>query len=85
MPYSLQFTSNAKKQIRGISKDKRFQIKLQSLLDAILIDPYSGIGKPEQLKYFKDNRWSRRIDQKNRLVYSVVAPDIIVISIIGHY
>jgi toxin YoeB len=85
MPYSLQFTTDAKKQIRNISKDKRFQRKLQSLLDAILVDPYSGIGKPEQLKYFKDNRWSRRIDKQNRLVYSIIEPDIIVISVIGHY
>ncbi|MDR0513586.1 MAG: Txe/YoeB family addiction module toxin [Coriobacteriaceae bacterium] len=85
MRYELQFTTDAKSQIRKASKDKRFQAKLQSLLDAICADPYTGIGKPERLKYFDDNRWSRRIDQKNRLVYVVLDPDVVVISVIGHY
>jgi toxin YoeB len=85
MRYSLQFTTQAKDQIRKSASDKRLQRKLQSLFDAICEDPYTGIGKPERLKHFDDNRWSRRIDKKNRLVYKVLEPDVVVISVIGHY
>jgi len=48
--------------------------------------PYSGTGKPEQLRGYK-NLWSRRIDKKNRLVYSVeeAVVTVYVISAVGHY
>ena len=39
------------------------------ILKDIRRDPYSGIGKPEHLKY--DGNHSRRIDDKNRIVYSI--------------
>ncbi|MDR1974115.1 MAG: Txe/YoeB family addiction module toxin [Bacteroidales bacterium] len=48
--------------------------------------PRTGIGKPEQLKYLK-NTWSRRIDSKHRMVYTI-EDDIITISILSlleHY
>lgn len=43
----------------------------------------NGIGKPEKLRY--SNRYSRRIDNKNRLVYDVESDKIIVFSCKGHY
>lgn len=49
--------------------------------------PYQGIGKPEKLKYQFSGFWSRRINQKDRLVYKV-DEDIVtiyVISAMGHY
>ena len=42
-----------------------------------------GIGKPEHLKY-RDG-WSRRINEEHRLVYTVDAENINVISCKGHY
>ena len=43
-----------------------------------------GSGKPEKLKY-SDN-YSRRIDDKNRLVYSMSeSGDVVIKSCLGHY
>lgn len=47
--------------------------------------PFSGLGKPEPLKYGKAGLWSRRIDKRNRLIYKVIEPDLILLSCIGHY
>lgn len=49
--------------------------------------PYSGIGKPEQLKYDLSGLWSRRINKKDRLVYEVVETvvTVYIVSAMGHY
>lgn len=41
------------------------------MLDELLIDPYTGTGQPEQLKHDLQGLWSRRINQKDRLIYDV--------------
>ena len=41
------------------------------LMQAILHDPFDGIGKPEPLKYLGADIWSRRITQEHRCVYLV--------------
>lgn len=41
------------------------------LIDAILRDPFEGIGKPEPLKYIAPGCWSRRLTQEHRIVYLV--------------
>ncbi|MCR4790617.1 MAG: type II toxin-antitoxin system YoeB family toxin, partial [Treponemataceae bacterium] len=43
-----------------------------------------GEGKPEKLKH-KEGEYSRRIDEKNRLVYEVSDDNITVKSCLGHY
>jgi len=66
-------------------QDKKTMRRINQLLKDIQRIPFSGIGKPEPLKY-RDSCWSRRIDDKNRLVYLVDGEsDIIVISCKGHY
>lgn len=67
------------------TQDKKTLKKINQLLQDIKRDSFSGIGKPEPLKY-RQNNWSRRIDDKNRLVYSVdVNQDILILSCKGHY
>ena len=44
-----------------------------------------GIGKPERLKYEDEERYSRRIDDKNRLVYTLRSGALFIISCTGHY
>ena len=67
------------------TQDKKTMRRINQLLKDIQRIPFSGIGKPEPLKY-RDSCWSRRIDDKNRLVYLVDGEsDIIVISCKGHY
>ena len=48
-----------------------FAQKRRSATDAILRDPFRGIGKPEPLKYLAAGAWSRRLTQEHRLVYVV--------------
>ena len=45
--------------------------KIAELLADISKHPYSGIGKPEPLKYDLTGKWSRRINMEHRIVYSV--------------
>ena len=51
--------------------DRKVALRLIALVEAILRDPFAGIGKPEPLKYLAPNTWSRRITQEHRLVYLV--------------
>jgi toxin-antitoxin system, toxin component, Txe/YoeB family len=41
------------------------------LVEAIIREPFSGIGKPEPLKYLAEGAWSRRLTQEHRVVYLV--------------
>ncbi len=65
--------------------DKSVYHRIQKLIRAVASEPFSGIGKPEALKYDLEGLWSRRIDRKNRLVYAVHENDIWIISCKGHY
>ncbi|WP_238542139.1 Txe/YoeB family addiction module toxin [Cecembia lonarensis] len=49
--------------------------------------PETGTGKPEKLKYYRQNIWSRRIDRKHRLVYLIEETKIVVtvLGAYGHY
>jgi toxin YoeB len=48
--------------------------RIHNLMEAIMHDPFKGIGKPEHLKYEGADVWSRRINDKHRIVY-LVSPD----------
>ncbi|KAB5116187.1 Txe/YoeB family addiction module toxin [Bacteroides thetaiotaomicron] len=60
--------------------------KLERLLDEVKEHPYTGTGHPEQLKYLQ-GVWSRQLDKKNRIRYTVNETTIVVfvISVWGHY
>jgi len=45
--------------------------RISALLTDISAHPYTGIGKPEKLKYELTGKWSRRINDEHRIVYSV--------------
>ena len=45
--------------------------RITALLADIVLHPFSGIGKPEALKYDLTGYWSRRINSEHRIVYSV--------------
>ena len=46
-----------------IEIDRKLALRIMDLVKEIVRDPFNGIGKPERLKYFRDNTWSRRINQ----------------------
>ena len=59
--------------------------RINKLIEDIRRDPFTGIGKPEPLKYHLPGAWSRRIDEEHRLVYIVTDKDIIIIAARYHY
>ncbi len=54
-----------------VKTDRKVALRVLDLVEACLRDPYSGVGKPEPLKYLGAGVWSRRITQEHRLVYVV--------------
>ena len=46
--------------------------KIRTLLESIIETPFSGIGKPEQLKHELSGKWSRRITHSDRIIYQIV-------------
>lgn len=54
-----------------VETDRKLALRTLELIEAILRDPYSGIGKPESLKYLAPGIWSRRLTQEHRIVYLV--------------
>ena len=65
--------------------EKKVYARIIELIKDVQRDPFSGIGKPEPLKHELQGLWSRRIDDKNRLVYKVADQEIIIISCKFHY
>ena len=61
------------------------QKRITEIKNAIIIEPYKGIGKPEPLKYQLSGKWSRRIDKENRFVYNVEDNILYIYSLKGHY
>ena len=63
----------------------KLQNKITELLHSIVSTPFTGVGKPEALKHNLSGKWSRRINQEHRIVYSVVDDTVYVYSVKGHY
>jgi toxin YoeB len=54
-----------------VETDRRVAARALDLVEAVMRDPFQGIGKPEPLKYLAAGAWSRRLTQEHRLVYLV--------------
>ena len=54
-----------------VETDRKMALRAFDLIEAILRDPFAGIGKPEPLKYLTPGAWSRRLSQEHRIVYLV--------------
>jgi len=67
------------------SGNKPILKKIASLTEAIIQDPYHGIGKPEALKYALAGKWSRRITDEHRYIYQIENDILKVYSLRGHY
>ena len=67
------------------ASDRAMLKRINRLLDDIARDPFTGIGKPEQLRHALAGAWSRRIDEEHRLVYLVDNDDIVVLQARYHY
>ena len=67
------------------TQDRKTLKKINELIRDILRNGYKGIGKPEKLKGELSGWWSRRIDEKNRLVYRVKGDVLEILSCKRHY
>ena len=65
--------------------DKAMLRRINALIRDIQRDPFSGIGKPEPLKFNFSGYWSRRIDDEHRVVYKVDDDEIILAQLRAHY
>ena len=54
-----------------VATDRKVALRAFELTEAIMRDPFTGIGKPEPLKYLAAGAWSRRLTQEHRVVYLV--------------
>jgi toxin YoeB len=54
-----------------VETDRKTALRAFNLIEAILRDPFTGIGKPEPLKYLSPGIWSRRLTQEHRIVYLI--------------
>ena len=79
MSYSIAFLPQARKDFDEWKKtDGKTVVKIKEILKDIAGHPYSGIGKPEPLKWSLSGKWSRRINRKDRIVYEVDGDRILV-------
>ncbi|HET9254071.1 MAG TPA: Txe/YoeB family addiction module toxin [Pseudonocardiaceae bacterium] len=65
--------------------DRTMLKRINRLIDAMLRDPFEGIGKPEQLRHTIPGAWSRRITAEHRLVYLVESDQIVIFQARYHY
>lgn len=65
--------------------DRKLALRLLDLVDAVLRDPFAGIGRPEPLKYLGPNVWSRRLTEEHRVVYRVLDDRVDFLQARYHY
>lgn len=66
-------------------EDRKILKRINTLIREVQRHPFEGTGKPEPLKGNFSGFWSRRIDQENRLIYTVIDTTLVIVSCKGHY
>ena len=83
---NIVFTATAREDLVFWEKiNPRTIQKINVLIESILEDPSSGIGKPEKLKYELSGMWSRRINHRDRVIYEVANDTLIILQLRDHY
>jgi toxin YoeB len=54
-----------------VKTNRKTALKAFDIIEAVMREPFKGIGKPEPLKYLNSRTWSRRLTQEHRIVYLV--------------
>ncbi len=54
-----------------VDTNRKVALRALDLVEAVLRDPFSGLGKPEPLRYLAAGVWSRRLTEEHRIVYLV--------------
>ncbi len=87
--YFVNISNDTREHLKKIKKSGNNALvkKVEKIFVELSNHPTTGSGQPEQLKFTKDI-WSRRLDKKNRLRYTIHnqdVPTVFVLSAIGHY
>ena len=87
--YFVEFEDIARKDLRAHYKsgNKSTIKKIEKILLELTENPFFGEGQPEELKHNFKGYWSRRTNQKDRIIYRVEADivTVFVVSAMGHY
>jgi toxin YoeB len=82
----LSITSGALEDLEAWSTtNPKVVSRIIRLIAEVTRTPRSGTGKPERLKHLGGEVWSRRITEKDRLVYEIQHDTIVVIACRFHY
>ena len=68
-----------------VETNPRTALRAFDIIEDVLREPFSGIGKPEPLKHLADGAWSRRLTEEHRLVYLVRRGQIDFLQARYHY
>lgn len=68
-----------------VRTDRKVALRVLELVEAVMKDPFMGIGKPEPLKFVLAGCWSRRVTQEHRVVYRVTESRIDFLQTRYHY
>jgi toxin YoeB len=68
-----------------VETDRKVALRALDLVEAVLRDPFAGIGKPEPLKHLAAGAWSRRLTQEHRIVVLVRADRVDFLQARYHY
>jgi len=86
MPYSVKLLPCAEKDYYWWKKHRPDCInRIDALLEALKIDPFRGIGRPEPLKHGLHGLWSRRITEEHRMLYEAKGDLVLVYRCRWHY
>lgn len=88
MPYRIVFSPEALADLQKLAQNEpKSYAKAKRFIDELKEHPKTGLGHPEPLKGKPENRWSREITKKHRLVYRIFEVEVYVdvLSAYGHY
>lgn len=68
-----------------VRTDRQMLKRVNRLIQEIVRDPYSGVGKPEPLQHGLSGYWSRRSDSEHRIVYRMAEDAVLVAQLRYHY
>lgn len=68
-----------------VRSDRAVALRVLALVEAVLVDPFEGIGKPEGLRFHLQGCWSRRVTEEHRLVYLVRSDRVDFLQARYHY
>ena len=54
-----------------VETERKVALRAFEIIEAIMREPFTGIGKPEPLRFLTSGTWSRRLTQEHRIVYLV--------------